>query len=276
MLITYFLHRLLIEVRSHDLLGNPVVIGGTVHHAPAAVLAQEPLCVFRLWIVTVTIAEDHVVGIFRFAAVAEIVMSLQAAQDDVRRTINVSSLGDDLGLLGAVFHLIQPYAGLVQGFQDSLHGPWILIRKFRGEGAHLFRMILPNILGVDRRKPDSFDDGARVPRLPDTITVHLPHIHVGYHLRRRNGDEGNVLVRVDAARAEVIAHPHGVRPGRKGHREGHRFARFLCIINQRFKGFGIGRHFAFQVGFQGDGLAVAVEDPGGDHGFFWRTKEAHR
>ena len=129
-------------------------------------------------------------------------MPLQAAQDDVRRTIDVSGFGDDLGLLGAVFHFIQPYAGLVQGFQDCLDGPWILVREFRREGADLFRMVLPYILRVDRRKPDPFDDGARVPRLPDTITIHLPHIHVGYHLRGWNGDEGDVLVRVDAARAD--------------------------------------------------------------------------
>jgi hypothetical protein len=80
----------------------------------------------------------------------------------------------------------------------------------------------PDVLGVERCEADAVGDDARVPGLADAEAVHLAHLHVGDHLRWWDDDECDVLVGIDAAGPQPIAGPHGVRPGREGHREGHR------------------------------------------------------
>src|SRR6185369_11150166 len=59
--IADLLHRFLIEVRTHDLFGDALVIRRPADHAPAAELGQPPLRELRLRIIAVALAVNHVV-----------------------------------------------------------------------------------------------------------------------------------------------------------------------------------------------------------------------
>src|SRR5262245_56483717 len=83
------LHRLLVEVGAHDLGRDALVVGLAFDEAPAAELRQEPDRVLRLRIVAVAIMEDHVIRIFLGAAVAVVVVALEATLDDRRRAVDV-------------------------------------------------------------------------------------------------------------------------------------------------------------------------------------------
>ena len=80
-----------------------------------------------------------------------------------------------------------------------------------------------------------------------------------------------VLVGIDAAGAEIVAHPHGVRAGRKRHGEGQRRARRLCLIDKGLQRLGIVRDLSLEFVCKRDGLAVAVEQPRNDHRLFRRA-----
>jgi len=189
-------------------------------------------------------------------------------EDDVRWAVNISGFGNDLRLLSAVVHVVEPDAGFLESLEDSSHGFRIFVGEFREEGADFFGMIFPDVLCVQAGEANAVEDSASVPWFADAIAIHLSNFHVGDHLRRRNGDERNVFVRVNTAGAEKIAHPHGVRAEWKGHGEGHRFAFGFGRIDQGLQRFGIVFHFPLETGLKGDRLAVPVQHPWDDHWLF--------
>src|SRR5262245_5712005 len=105
--------------------------------------------------------------------------------------------------------------------QDRFYRLGVFLSELLSESEHLFRMVFPYLLRGDGRKTDAIGDGARVPRLTDTKTVHFADLHIRHHLRRRNSDQGNILIGVDTACAEPIAGPHSVGTWRKGHGKSH-------------------------------------------------------
>ncbi len=144
------------------------------------------------------------------------------------------------------------------------------------KGADFFRMIGPDILRGDGGEADAeVGDGAGVPGFADAEGIHLADLHIGGHLGRRDDDEGDIFVGVDAAGAKVVAHPHGVGAGRESHSAGERCTGGLGGIDEGFEGLGIAGDLAFEVHLEADALAVAVEEPGDDHGFFRVRAEAH-
>ena len=93
----------------------------------------------------------------------------------------------------------------------------------------------------------------------------------------------HVFVRVNAAGAEPIARPHGVSAGREGHREGHRRARLLGLIDQRLQRLGSLGSFGQQLFVERDCLAVAIEHKGDNHRLLaasravpWSMRRAYR
>ena len=137
-------------------------------------------------------------------------------------------------------------------------------------------MVFPNLLCGDGGEPNLVAHGPGVPRFTDTEAVHLTHLHVSDHLGRRDSDEVDVLVGMDASGGEVVAQPHRMGSRRKGHGEGHRFAQRLGLFNEGLQGLRILLNFAHQFGLEGDGLAVAIENPRKDHRLLGRTQEPHR
>ena len=136
-------------------------------------------------------------------------------------------------------------------------------------------MVLPDLLRGDGREADAVGDRARVPRLADAVAVHLADLHVRDHLRRRDGDEGDVAVGIDAAGAEPVAHPHRVRAGRVRHRERHRGALGLGLEGERLELLRRLDALLEERLVQRDGLAVPVEVHGNDHRLHRRALEAH-
>jgi hypothetical protein len=270
-----------VDIGAHDLFGHAFVVRRAVGEAPATELGEPPLAVLRLRVVAVAVTEDHVVGVAELAAVAHVVFALEAGQDGFRRAVDIAGGADDLGLLGAVLHVVEPDAGLVEGLEHGLDGVRVLGGEGLGEGADFLRVVLPDRLGVDAGESDAVGDGLAVPRFADAEAVHLADLHVGDHLRRRDGDQGDIgtaargVAGVDAAGGEPVAQPHGVGAGREGHRESHRIAGCFRGVDQRLEGLRVGRDFAFERIGEADRLAVAVEDPGDDHRDFRRAAEAH-
>src|SRR5213075_223588 len=108
--ITDFLHRLLVNVRTHDLLDHAVVVRRPGDHAPAPELAEPPLAVFGLRIVAVALAENHVAIVLLLSLVAVIVVAQQSAEDDLLVTIDVGWPADDFTLFRTVVQIIEPHA----------------------------------------------------------------------------------------------------------------------------------------------------------------------
>ena len=116
----------------------------------------------------------------------------------------------------------------------------------------------------------------RVPRLADAEAVHLVDLHVRDHLRRRNGDERDILVGMDAAARQPVAHPHRVRAGRKRHRERQRIAGGFGAIGQRLHVFWALHARLLQLVVQRDRLPVAIQQPGNHHRLHRRSRQPHR
>ena len=219
--------------------------------------------------------EDHVVGVLLLPPVAEVVVAEHPAEDELFRAVDIGGAGDDFGLLRPVLEMVQPDACFVERLEDGLDGLRILLGELGREGADLFRMILPDLLGVKRRESDPIRDRASVPRLTHAESVHLPDLHIRDHLGGRDRDQRDVFIGMDAARRQVVAHPHRVRSRRIGHREGHGASLRLGFVHERLERFGVVRHFSLEVGLERDALAVPVEHPGNDHGSPGRTQETH-
>ena len=137
-------------------------------------------------------------------------------------------------------------------------------------------MVLPDLLRRHGGETDAVLDGAVVPRLPDAEAVHLVHLHVRDHLRRRDGDQVDVAIGMDAARCEPVAQPHRVRAGRKRHRKGQRIAGGLGLFRQRLDLCGGARTDSLQLVVEGDRLPVAIEQPWDHHRLHRRTRQPHR
>src|SRR5690242_2782523 len=119
MAVANFLHRVLVEVRPHDLLSDALVVWRAGNHAPATELSDEPLRIFELGIVAVALAEMHEELVLVLTTVSVVIVSLQPAQDDILVAVDVSSPRDDLALLGTVSHIIQPNTRLVQRLENG-------------------------------------------------------------------------------------------------------------------------------------------------------------
>src|SRR3989442_15412836 len=120
----------------------------------------------------------------------------------------------------AVLELVVPLARLEDGAHHGFHRLRVLRRELLGEAEDLLGVVLPELLGRDRGEADAIDDGAGPPRLAHTVAVHLADLHVGDHLSRRNGDERDVAIGIDSARAQPLPGPHRVVARRIPHRAG--------------------------------------------------------
>ncbi len=113
-------------------------------------------------------------------------------------------------------------------------------------------MVLPDLLGVDRGEADAVVDGLRVPRLADTEAIHLSYFHVRNHLRRWDGDEGDVgtatcgVTGIDATGGEPVADPHGMGAGWECHGEGHWMAGSFGGVDKRLERFRVGPDFSLE------------------------------
>jgi hypothetical protein len=122
---------------------------------------------------------------------------------------------------------------------------------------HLSPDVLPDVLVLSDVKPMSSGDAPGVPRLADAVAVHLSDLHVRDHLGRRDGDERDVLVRMDAARGQVVRIHIGVGARREGHRERHGRALRLRLVDQRLERLRVVLDLPLQRLGQRDRLAVA-------------------
>ena len=272
----HLLHRLEVDVRPQHLLRHRGVIGGALDHAPAPELAEPPLAERRLRIVGVAIREGHVELVLLLAAVAVVVVAEQPLQDDLGRTVDVGRPSDHLRRLGAILELVEVHARQVQRLEHRLDRPGILRGEVLGERADLFRVIRPHLLRRDRGEADAVEDGAIVPRLADAEAVHLVDLHVRDHLRRRDGDQADVLVRMNASRRQPVPRPHRVGAGRKRHRERERLTGSFRLVGDRLERLRGPDAGLLQLVVEGDGLTVAVEQPRDDHRFDRRSGQAHR
>src|SRR4030095_11858112 len=74
-------HGVLVEIRAEDLTNDPLVVRDTRDHAPPAELGEPPDTVLWLWIIAVSLAEDHVGLVLLFPAVPVVVITNETQQD---------------------------------------------------------------------------------------------------------------------------------------------------------------------------------------------------
>ncbi len=281
MLVADFRHGFLVNVATHHLFGNTFVVWCAFGEPPAAELGVPPFAVGDLGVVTIALAEDHVVRIAEFPAIAHVVFSLETWEDGLRRAVDIGGGTDDFRLLHAVIHHVQPDASLVERLEDGFDGLRIFGGEGLGEGTNFFRMIFPNFLAVDGGEADFVNDCFGIPWFTHAEAVHFSGLHVCHHLRRRDGDERDIrasaggIAGIDATGGEPVAQPHGVGAGREGHGEGHRVASRLFGINEWFEGLGIGGHFALQIVRKADALSISIDNPRRNHRHLGSSAQTH-
>ncbi len=126
-------------------------------------------------------------------------------------------------------------------------------------------MTLPEFAGGTGCEAYALIDQLLVPGFTHTEDVHIADLHIGNHLRRRNDDGGDVLVRIDAAGGEPVADPQIMRAAGECHR-GLDFLAFGLLRLESSLQFGsIELNAGFGI-FPGDGNALAVEVEAGEDG----------
>ncbi len=78
-------------------------------------------------------------------------------------------------------------------------------------------MVVPQLARRQGGEADALIDQLRIPRLADAEGLHGLHFHVGDHLGRRHHDGGDILVGIDAAGCQPVAHPQIMGATREGH-----------------------------------------------------------
>ena len=103
------------------------------------------------------------------------------------------------------------------GHQDRLGGVRVFVDPVGAHAERLFGMPLPQFAGGGGGEADALVDELLVPRLADAEHIHVADLHVGDHLRRRHDDGRDILVGIDAAGGQPVAHPEVMRAAREGH-----------------------------------------------------------
>ncbi|CUX59944.1 conserved hypothetical protein [Agrobacterium tumefaciens str. Kerr 14] len=234
--------------------------------APADVFRDEPAVMAAEGIGRMVLPELHLqTGIFERATVAVIDIALEASKNVLRRHVEPLALAEDGGHFLLVRHLIAPLLRLHHGHQQRLGGVGVLFHPIGAHAERLFRMALPELSGGTGSKADALIDELFIPRLAHTEDVHIADLHVGNHLRRRNDDGGDVLVRIDAASGEPVADPEIMGAAGEGHR-GLNFLAFGLLLLESSLQFGsIELNAGFGI-FLGDGNTLAVEVEAGEDG----------
>ncbi len=163
----------------------------------------------------------------------------------------------------------------MQRLQNGLDGLRIPSGELFGERTHFFGMVGPHLLRRHHGESDAVDDGPVVPWLAHAETVHLVHLHVGNHLRRRDGDERDILVGMNPAGSEPVAHPHRVGAWRKRHGKRQRMTGGFGLVGERFEILRCFHARLLQLVVQRDRLTVAIQQPGNHHRFHRRARQTH-
>ena len=119
-------------------------------------------------------------------------------------------------------------------------------------------MLVPKLPGRDCRITNLLMDKLQIPRLTDAEAIHRPDFHVRDHLRRRDDDGLNVLIRIRAAGGKPVPDPKIVCAAGKRHRGLDRLARCLLFIERDLKRRGMYTNFDVLV-FLCNRDALAVE-----------------
>jgi hypothetical protein len=99
-----------------------------------------------------------------------------------------------------------------------------------------------------------------VPGLADAECLHRVRLHVGDHLGRRDGDEIDILVGIDAGGRQPVADPHVMGAAREGHRHVDLVAARLALGDDGFHLGGVEIGLGGEISlFDRDRLAVDVQ-----------------
>src|SRR4029079_5858886 len=93
--IANLFHGFFINIRTHQLLSDSFVIRRSLYQSPPAKLCEEPFTVFRLWVIAVPGAKNHVIRVLYLPTITIVVMSLQTPQYGVLITVNISRFRHD-------------------------------------------------------------------------------------------------------------------------------------------------------------------------------------
>src|SRR5262245_10056332 len=101
---------------AHYLFGDASIIRRAADHSPPPKLREPPDGIFRLGIIAVPLAVDHVIVILFLAAIAEVIIAEQSSENDLFWAVDISRARNNLGLFGAIVQVIEPDARFMQRF----------------------------------------------------------------------------------------------------------------------------------------------------------------
>src|SRR3712207_5500530 len=111
------------------------------------------------------------------------------------------------------------------------------------------------------RKPNALLYGYLVPGLAHAKTVHVAHFHVGYHLRRRNGNYFYFAL-VYFSRSQPVTQPDIVRAARVSHGKGEFFLGLHLVYSSRYTVNIPKANLATKILGERNGLAVVIKQHG--------------
>ena len=213
------LGRLAPEIGAVDLVDERLGVGVRLELAPADVLGDEPQVVRleREGGVVAPELHDPWRVLHDLAVDAVIVLALLARQDVGDGHVEPGAGADDLAHLLAVLELVAPGLRLHHRHEQRAGRLRVLVDPGGAQAERLFRMLVPDLVGVGGGVSELLVDELRVPGLADAEGIHGADLHVGDHLGRRHDDGGHVLVGIDAAGREPVADPEIVRAARERH-----------------------------------------------------------
>ena len=198
------------------------------------------------------------------AAIAHVEAALHPCGDVHQRHLQVIAPGDNRHHLHQIGRIIAPLLRLDDGGGDGDGGVGMGVDPVRAHTKALLGMVHPHLAGGNGGVAQFLIHQLAIPRLAHAEGVHGVGLHVGHHLRRRHGDEIDILVGIDAARRQPVADPQIVGAAGIGHGHGDLLAAGLLLANDALHPGGIDVGPGGKIGLvHRDALTIDVE-PGED------------
>ena len=132
--------------------------------------------------------------------------------------------------------------------------------KIPADHQHLFRMARGDLFARGHAPTGLGEDREGIPRLAHAISIEMPGLEIGVHLRGRNDDDAHIATWLDAMIAQPLPEHEIVRRVGVHHPEGAWLVATANFLAQRLTI----PHSAFpKILRKGDGVAVQIQhEPG--------------
>ncbi len=174
-------------------------------------------------------------------------ISLAPTKNIGSRHLKPFPLGDDLAHLLFVFCLFAPDLCLLHRHCDCLGCLGVLLDPICPHRKCLLWVVFPQFTRNQSGVAKFLGNKLGVPGFPNAECLHCAHLHVCHHLGRRNNNQRHILIGVNAACCQPVAHPQVVGATGEGHGKLQIFATSFCLGKGIFQGFAIGAYFQIGV-----------------------------